>query len=351
MKNLRLVLVLLTCLGLVLSACAQATPTQPTAQPTSAAAATPSPTATAEGYPAANPPQTGSYPAPGAAATGGAITLTDGLNRQVSLAAPAQKIVSMAPSNTEILFYLGAGSQVIGRDEFSDFPAEASALPSVGGSMGKYNLEAIANLKPDLVLAASINTPEQVKALSDLGLTVFYLANPADINGMYANLQTVAKLVGKEAQTETLIQSLKGRVDAVTARLANVTTKPRVYYELDFSNPAKPYTAGPGSFVDSLLVQAGGENIAAGLKGQYAEISAEEIVSKNPEVILLGDTAYSNPPVTPENTAQRPGWDKLAAVVNKQVFAFDDNLVSRPTARLVDGLEAMAKLVHPEAFK
>jgi iron complex transport system substrate-binding protein len=269
----------------------------------------------------------------------------------VTLPAPAQKIVSLAPSNTEILFYLGAGSQVIGRDEFSDFPAEAKSLPSVGGSMGKYNLEAIANLKPDLVLAANINTPEQVKALADLNLNVFYLANPADINGMYANLQIVAKLVGKEAQAETLIQSLKGRVDAVTAKLSKVTTKPRVYYELDFSNPAKPYTAGPGSFVDSLLVQAGGENIAAGLKGQYAEISVEEIVAKNPQVILLGDTAYSNPPVTPENTAQRPGWEALDAVKNKQVFAFDDNLVSRPTARLVDALEAIAKLVHPEAFK
>ena len=365
MKSLRLILVLLTCLGLALSACAQANPTQPPAQATPAVTATPANTATPEGYPASLntiPTQPENYPAPGATATSetypapgtaaaGAITLTDGLNRKVTLTAPAQKIVSLAPSNTEILFYLGAGAQVIGRDEFSDFPAEVKSLPSVGGSMGKYNLEAIANLKPDLVLLASINTAEQVKALTDLNLNVFYLANPTDINGMYANLQLVAQLVGKGDQTETLIQSLKGRVDAVTAKLAKVTTRPRVYYELDFSNPTKPYTAGPGSFVDSLLLQAGGENIAAGLKGQYAEISVEEIVAKNPQVILLGDTAYSNPPVTPENAAQRSGWDALDAVKNKQVFAFDDNLVSRPTARLVDGLEAIAKLIHPEAFK
>ena len=390
MKNLNYFLALLVCLGLALSACAKSTPETSLAgheppAPTSAPATPqsqvnstpgvqpqagsnyPAPGAQAQegsNYPApAAQPQVGSnypapqsgvqptsYPAPGQPAAG-AINLTDGLKRQVSLPGPAQKIVSLAPSNTEILFSLGAGSQVIGRDEFSDYPAEAKSLPSVGGSMGKYNLEAIAALKPDLVLAASINTPDQVKSLTDLGLNVFYLANPVDLNGMYANLQIVAKLTGKDAQTETLIASLKARVDAVAAKLASVTTKPRVYYELDFTNPAKPYTAGPGSFVDNLLSLAGGENIGAGLKGQYAEISAEEIIASNPQVILLGDAAYSNPPVTPENVAQRPGWDQLDAVKNKQVFVFDDNLVSRPTARLVDGLETLAKLIHPEAFK
>ena len=341
MKHFRPTLILLVCLGLALTACSpQPTPTvaATSAAPVAAATAT---------QPASQPTATSQAPAQGT----GAITLTDGLNRVVSLPAPAQKIVSLAPSNTEILYSLGAGSQMIGRDDFSDYPAEAKSLPSVGGSMGKYSLETIASLKPDLVLAAQINTADQVKALTDLNLTVFYLSNPLDINGMYTNLETVAKLTGKDAEAATLIASLKARVDAVTAKLASVTSKPRVYYELDYSDPTKPYTAGPGSFVDSLLVLAGGQNIAAGLQGQYAQVSAEEIISQNPQVILLGDTAYSNPPVTPENTAQRAGWDQLDAVKNKQVFAFNDDLVSRPTSRLVDGLEAMAKLIHPEVFK
>ncbi len=112
------------------------------------------------------------------------ITIVDGLDREVVLAAAAEKIVSLAPSNTEILFAIGAGGQVIGRDEFSDFPAEASDLPTVGGGFGDYNLEAIVDLEPDLILAAEINTAEQVKALSDLGLTVFLLANPISLDEM-----------------------------------------------------------------------------------------------------------------------------------------------------------------------
>ena len=121
-----------------------------------------------------------------------AITLTDGLNRAVTLHGSAQRIVSLAPSNTELLYEVGAGAQVIGRDDFSDFPAEVKSLAAVGGSMGKYNLDAIAALKPDLVLAAQINTPEQVKSLEGLGLTVFYLNNPSHLVDLYQNLQIAA---------------------------------------------------------------------------------------------------------------------------------------------------------------
>ena len=106
----------------------------------------------------------------------------------------------MAPSNTEILYAVGAGSQVIGRDEFSNYPEAATAIQSVGGSMGDYNFEQIVSLKPDLVLAAEINTPEQVKALEDLGVTVYYLKNPTDMEGMYTNLQIVGQLTGRTAK-------------------------------------------------------------------------------------------------------------------------------------------------------
>ncbi len=109
--------------------------------------------------------------------------LEDGLGRTVTILETPQKIVSLAPSNTEILFALGANGQVVGRDEFSDYPAEALSIASVGGSMGNYSLEQISALQPDLVLAAEINTPEQVKAMEDLGLIVFYLSNPTDLDG------------------------------------------------------------------------------------------------------------------------------------------------------------------------
>lgn len=285
-----------------------------------------------------------------AAPPGGTAGLTDGLGRTVTLSQAAQKIVSLAPSNTEILFALGAGAQVVGRDEFSDYPEAAKSLPSVGGSMGNYNLEQIAALKPDLVLAAEINTPEQVKALSDLGLTVYYLPNPKTLEDLYTNLETVAKLTGHQSDAATLTASLKARVTAVDEKIAPISARPTVFYEIDASDPAKPYTAGPGTFVDLLIMRAGGTNfsIAAGIKDAYPQVSLEQVVAANPNMILLGDALYG---ATPESVAQRPGWDTLDAVKNKQIFAFDDNLVSRPGPRLVDGLEALAKLLHPGLFK
>jgi iron complex transport system substrate-binding protein len=143
--------------------------------------------------------------APAAAPATSGMTFTDGLGRTVTLTGPAQKVVSMAPSNTEILFAVGAGSQVAGRDEFSDYPAEAKSLPSIGGSMGQYSYEQVAALKPDLVLAGGINTPEQVKALEDLGMTVFYLGNPSTLEELYTNLELVAKLTGRESETGALV--------------------------------------------------------------------------------------------------------------------------------------------------
>lgn len=284
-----------------------------------------------------------------APATPQPVVLTDGLGRSVTLASPAQRVVSLAPSNTEILYAIGAGSQVVGRDDFSDFPAEAAQLASIGGSMGNYNNEAIVDLKPDLVLAAEINTPEQVKALEDLGLTVFYLSNPQQISGMYDNLKTVATLTGHQADAGKLVEALEARVAAVTEKLKNASGMPVVFYELDATDANAPYTSGPGTFIDKLIVLAGGTNLGAGLQGQYAQISLEELIVQDPEIILLGDAVWGG--ITPEMVAQRPGWENLSAVKNGKVFPFDDNLVSRPGPRLVDGLEAMAKLLHPEVFQ
>lgn len=276
------------------------------------------------------------------------IRLTDGLGRSVVLPAPAQKIVSMAPSNTEILFAVSAGDQVIGRDDFSNFPEESASLPGVGGNMGAYNMEAITALQPDLALLAEINTPEQVKALEDLGIPVFYLKNPTDIEGMYANLETVGKLTGRETEAAALVESLRARVDAVTQKLAGISERPAIFYELDGSDPAKPWTVGPGTFMDLMITLAGGKNVAAGLEGQWAQISQEELLVQNPDFILLGDAAYG---VTAEQVAARPGWGDLQAVKSGQIIAFNDDMASRPGPRLIDGLEILAKLLHPEIFK
>jgi iron complex transport system substrate-binding protein len=276
------------------------------------------------------------------------ITLVDGLDRQVILDEPAQNIVSMAPSNTEILFAVGAGEQVIGRDEFSDYPEQAGNLPSIGGGFGDYNLEAIVDLEPDLVLAAQINTAEQVKSLEDLGVTVYYLSNPTTLDEMYENLFIVAELTGHSPETEELVADLRRRVSNIESLVETAEGQLLAFYELDATDPSAPWTAGSGTFIDTLITMAGGANIASELEGQYLQLSIEELLVRDPEVILLGDAAYG---ITPESLIERTGWSNISAVANDKIYTFDDNLVSRPGPRLVDGLEELARLLHPELFE
>ena len=277
----------------------------------------------------------------------GNLTLTDGLGREVKLNGPAQHVVSLAPSNTEILFAIGAGGQVVGRDALSDFPAEAKNLTDIGSTFDALNTEQIVSLKPDLVLAAEINTPEQVKQLEALGLTVYYLKNPLTLEEMYGNLGIVGQLTGHEKEAAALTESLKARVAAVDQKIAPISSRPNVFYELDATDPAKPYTAGKGTFITQLIERAGGHNIAADIDG-YPQLSLEQVVAADPSFIILGDSAYG---ITPESIAVRPGWENLSAVKNSKVFPFDDNLVSRPGPRLVDALEGLAKLLRPELFQ
>ena len=276
------------------------------------------------------------------------ITLVDSLGREVTLAQPAQRIVSLAPSITEILFAIGAGDQVVGRDDFSNYPEEAVSLPSIGGSFGELNTEAILALEPDLVLAAPITTAEQVQAMEDLGITVFLLENPVEFEGVYEMLRRAAQLTGTESQTEELIEGLQTRVNAVVEAVAGAETTPLAFYELDSTEPTAPWTSGKGTFIDTLIAMAGGSNLGAEFEGAWVQVSAEDLIAKNPDVIILGDSIWG---VTPEDVAARPGWEAINAVQNGQVYPFNDDMASRPGPRLVDGLEELAHLIHPELFE
>jgi iron complex transport system substrate-binding protein len=278
------------------------------------------------------------------------IILTDDLGRTVTLAGPAQRVISLAPSNTEILFAIGAGAQVVGRDETSDYPEQANPLPTVGGWSG-FSSESIVALHPDLVLAADTIPAELIASLENLGLTVYRLPNPLTLEDLYANLGTVGTLTGHASDSAALVESLKARVAAVDAKIADVTERPTVYYELDATDPTKPYIAGragPTNFVDPLITRAGGANIGAQLQSEWPQISLEQLVVANPQIILLGDAAYGE---TPEKVATRTGWNVLTAIQTGQVYPIDYHLVSIPGPRLVDGLEVLAKLLHPDLFK
>ena len=154
-------------------------------------------------------------------------------------------------------------------------------------------------------------------------------------------------LYSAEGAALTLIDSLKARVAAVDEKIAPISSRPNVFYELDATDPAKPYTAGKGTFITQLIERAGAHNIAADLDG-YPQMSLEQVVAADPSFIILGDARYG---ISPESIAQRPGWGNLTAVKNKQVVPFNDDLVSRPGPRLVDAFEELAKLFRPELFQ
>jgi iron complex transport system substrate-binding protein len=276
------------------------------------------------------------------------INLTDGLGRQVTLAAPATRVVSLAPSNTELLFAVGAGAQVVGRDPFSDYPAEAVAVADIGDTFADLNTELITSLQPDLVLAAGITPPEQVAQLEQLGITVYWLTNPADLEGLYTNLEIVGQLTAHQADAAVAVDALRARADAVAVALEDITERPTVFYEVDgLTDPNAPYTAGTDTFIDLIINEAGGTNAAGSLAG-YVPMSIEDLLVADPDWILLGDALYG---ATPDAVATRAGWSNLTAVQTGQVVAFDDNLMSRPGPRLIDGIEQLALLLHPDQFE
>ena len=276
------------------------------------------------------------------------ISLVDGLDHTIALEAPAQKIVTLSPPLTEILYAIGAGEQVIGRDSFSDYPEAVLALPDIGGGYSEYDLETILSLEPDLVITGSINTPELVQSLQDLGLTVYYLSNPGDLDGTLAAIQTLGQLSGHTDEAQTLVDALSARIAAVDSALAGASDIPSVYYELDASDPAKPYTPGPGTYYSNLIARAGGANVGDAMEAEWAQISLENLLVADPQFIILGDSNWG---VTPESLQERAGWEALSAVQNGNVIPFDDDLLARFGPRQVDGLETLAKILHPDLFE
>lgn len=275
------------------------------------------------------------------------ISLIDGLGRQVDLPGPAERIISLAPSNTELLFTVGAGDQVVGRDPYSDYPAEAASITDIGDTFVELNTELIVSLEPDLVLAAEITPPEQVAQLEQLGIPVYWLANPTDLEGLYSNVEIVGQLTGHSEDAAVASDGLRARAEAVTITVSGVTERPTVFYEVDgLSDPNAPFTAGTDTFIDLIITEAGGTNAAGAVSG-YVAMSVEELLVQDPDVILLGDSIYG---ATVEAVTERAGWSSLSAVQNGAVYPFDDNLMSRPGPRMIDALEQLAQLLHPDLF-
>ncbi len=268
------------------------------------------------------------------------ITITDDAGRQVVLQEAPQRIVSIAASNTEILFALGLGEKVVAVDQYSDYPPEAEQKPQLG-SYVKPDLEQIVAAAPDLVLATSVHEETIVPELEALRLTVAVI-DPEDIDGVFDGIGLVGRITGQDAQATRLVCELQDRVDAVAERI-NGAPQPRVFFELS----PELHTAGPDSFIDDLISRAGGQNIAAGAAEEWPQLSAEVLLEQDPEVILLADEAAG---VSLEQVRARPGWQQITAVKQGRIVAIDPDLTNRPGPRVVDGLEAIARALHPERF-
>ncbi len=275
------------------------------------------------------------------------IKITDDLDREVEIPAQLTSVVTLAPSLTETVYFLGAMDLLTGCDIYSDYPAEAAELDHVTNWDLSVNYEMLTAVEPDLVLAAEINSMDQIKDIEQLGLTVFYVKNPSTFDELYDTIWLVGKVLGKEENADELVLQMEDRVNAVKKAMEGNTETPLVFYELDATDPTKPWTAGKGTFISMILSMAGAKNLGDEAEGDWIQIGLETLIEASPEIILLGDYYYGN---TPEAVAERVGWDAIDAVANGRMFGFDDNLVSRPGPRLVEGLETIAEIIHPERF-
>jgi iron complex transport system substrate-binding protein len=270
------------------------------------------------------------------------VTLTDFQNHPVTVPARPTRLVSIGPSITAFLFALGAGPRVVGVDDFSDEPAEAATREHVGGI--KVNFEKVVALQPDLVFTVKFSDGT-IEKLQSASLNVV-VVDPQSVSDVAKTATLLGKAVG--ADGETLARSIQQRVDGVKTKVATTTTRPRVYHEIDASDPAKIFTVGPGSYINDLIDIAGGANIAARAGSAYPQLSAEEILRSDPEIIVLAADAYS---AKPGDVAARQGWSIIAAVKNNRILTIDPNLINRPGPRVGEAAEAYAKLVHPELFR
>lgn len=251
-----------------------------------------------------------------------------------------QRIVSLAPSHTEILFALGLGERVVGRTDYCNYPTEVAQVPSVGG-YSQPSVESIMAVVPDLVIA-SFGTPMEVlDQVRNLGIPVIGY-NPQTLDDVLEMIWEVGKITGKETEAVLLTAEMKERIAAVQD-LVKDADRPTVFWEV-WHDPL--YTAGPNNFINDIISIAGGINIAADADSSWPVYSLEVLLAKSPEVYIATQDQWANPGDIPG----RPGYDQIKAVQQDRVYIINANNIERPGPRLIDGLEEVVQLIHPELF-
>lgn len=271
-------------------------------------------------------------------------TVTDDNDKEITFDKIPETVVSLQPSNTEILFALGVGDKVIGGTDYDNYPEEAKEVERISDSV-TINAEKILALKPDAIIAYSNGDPAALKPLEDAGIPVFVIKSAANFEDVYGDINQIAEVMGVTEKAEDLIKDIQTQIKDVEDKVASVDTKKETYFEI--SPSPELYTAGAGTFQQEILASAGIENIFADQKG-WPKISEEEVIKRNPPTIIT-TVGYVDKPV--DEIKARKGWEKITAVKENKVYKLNEDVMSRPGPRIGEAVELAAKTVYPELFK
>jgi len=268
--------------------------------------------------------------------------ITDDSGKQVSLPPQVNRVVSLAPNLTEIVFAVGGSNQLVGRTSYCDFPAEAKAVAEVGDTLHP-SLERIIALKPQVVLVSTASQLEVfAKQLQDHDIAVF-VTDPHDLESVFRSIEKIGEILNLTEKARQIVDALRSRVSTVEQKIKGAD-RVRVFYQLS----AEPlYTAGKDSFVNDLIQRAGAVSVTSEVPGAWPKYSAEAALASKPDAIIL-PTGGS---MGDGNAAVAAPLKRSPAVLNGRVYKINDDHLVRPGPRAVDGLEEMARALHPEAFK
>jgi iron complex transport system substrate-binding protein len=270
-------------------------------------------------------------------------SVTDQVGRTLVVPENPTRVIALAPSITEIIYDLGQEKRLVGVTQYSTYPSEAELLPRVG-SYVRLDIEKIVALKPDLCLATKDGNPKHiVDKIVSLGIPV-YVINPQNLQQIMDTITRLGSLLHAEQTAAALVSDMEKRIGQVQARIKNRPDRPRVFFQID----AEPlFSAGTDTFIHELIELAGGINTTAG-EVSYPRYSWEDIIVLQPEIVLISSMAGGLAPEYLLNSWKK--WNLLSAVKNDQVFVVDAELFDRPTPRLINGLEVIAAIIHPELF-
>jgi iron complex transport system substrate-binding protein len=270
--------------------------------------------------------------------------LTDLLGRRVTLSENPHRVVSLAPNITEMVYALGEEARLKGVSLFSDYPIQAKQHTKVGSYIA-LDLEKIVAIKPDLCIAIKDGNPKRViDRLASLGIAV-YAVDPRDLNSVMETILHLGNLLNAAEKAETLVQEMRARIRGVKKNVSSVSHQPGVFFQIGISPIV---SVGTDTFIHELIVLAGGINLAAG-STTYPRFNREQILVLAPDIFII--TSMARSAVFEEVKAKWNKWPQIPAVQNQQIYIEDSNLFDRPSPRLVDGLELLVKLIHPELFK